>query len=83
MHSYTMLSRINLGGMQTVGFLQRLLQFKYPDLQTHVTLSRSKEILQHHCYLALQYGEELQKWATPTDNSILDYRLIQLPFNQV
>ncbi len=77
------MNRINLGGMQTVRYMQHLLQLKYPDLQTHVTLSRAKEIYKHHCYLATHYGEELDKWATPSGNSALDYRVIQLPFNQV
>jgi len=75
--------RINLGGMQTVGFLQRLLQLRYPDLQTHITLSRAKELLQHHSYMATHYGEELQRWATPTESSMPGYRVIQLPFHQV
>ncbi len=51
------MNRINLGGMQTVGYMQRLLQLTYPDLQTHVTLSRAKEIFKHHSYLTTHYRE--------------------------
>ncbi len=75
--------RVNLGGMQTVGYLQRVLQLKYPDLQNFITLSRAKEILYCHSYVPLDYREELKKWATPTHAQELDYRSIQLPFNQV
>ncbi len=75
--------RVNLGGMQTAGYLQRLLQLKYPDLQVHITLSCAQEILHHHSYLALDYGEELRAWATPPSDRQLEYRRIQLPFNQV
>ena len=71
--------------MQTVGYLQRLLQLKYPDLQVHITLSCAQEILHHHSYLALDYGEELRAWATPSSDPLqqLQYRRIQLSFNQV
>lgn len=75
--------RINLGGMQTTGCLQRLLQLKYPDLQLHITLSGAKEMLHRHGYVALDYGAELRAWATPTAQEQLDYRIIQLPYNQV
>ncbi len=73
--------RVNLGGMQTTGYLQRLLQMKYPDLQAQITLSCAREILHHHGYVALDYREELKSWAPPT--GLKDYRTIQLPYNQV
>ena len=78
--------RVNLGGMQTTGYLQRLLQLKYPDLQVHITLSCAQEVLQHHSFLALDYGEELRRWALPPSDPLqrqLEYRRIQLPYNQV
>lgn len=67
--------------MQTAGYLQRLLQLKYPDLQAQITLSCAQEILHHHSYLALDYREELEAWTPPNRQS--DYRIIQLPYNQV
>ena len=67
--------------MQTIGYLQRLLQLKYPDLYTQITLSCAEEILYHHSYLAMDYREELKAWTPPTDHN--DYRVIQLQYNQV
>ena len=78
MHART---RINLGGIHSVSYLHRLLQLKYPDLQAHVSLSRAQELLEHHCYTALNYTEELREWAAGLHDD--DRRVIQLPYNQV
>ena len=74
-------TRINLGGMHSVSYLHRLLQLKYPNLQAHVSLSRAQELLERHCYTALDYTGELREWASGLHDN--DYRVIQLPFNQV
>ena len=77
-HTHT---RINLGGMHSVSYLHRLLQLKYPDLQAHVSLSRAQELLEHHCYTALDYTGELREWASGLHDN--ENRVIQLPYNQV
>ncbi|XP_052040121.1 actin-related protein 5 [Apodemus sylvaticus] len=72
--------RINLGGSQAAGYLQRLLQLKYPGHLTAITLSRMEEILQEHSYIAEDYGAELQKWQCPDyyENNV---HKMQLPFS--
>lgn len=49
--------RINLGGSQAAGYLQRLLQLKYPGHLAAITLSRMEEILHEHSYIAEDYAE--------------------------
>lgn len=49
--------RINLGGSQAAGYLQRLLQLKYPGHLAAITLSRMEEILHEHSYIAEDYVE--------------------------
>uniref|UniRef100_A0A5F9CCA4 Actin-related protein 5 n=1 Tax=Oryctolagus cuniculus TaxID=9986 RepID=A0A5F9CCA4_RABIT len=72
--------RINLGGSQAAGYLQRLLQLKYPGHLAAITLSRMEEILQEHSYIAEDYVEELQKWRCPDyyENNV---HKMQLPFS--
>ena len=67
--------------MHSVSYLHRLIQLKYPDLQAHLSLSRTQELLEHHCYTALDYSGELKEWSSGLHDN--DYRVIQLPFNQV
>lgn len=72
--------RINLGGSQAAGYLQRLLQLKYPGHLAAITLSRMEEILQEHSYIAEDYAAELQKWRCPDyyENNV---HKMQLPFS--
>ncbi|KAK2116974.1 Actin- protein 5 [Saguinus oedipus] len=72
--------RINLGGSQTAGYLQRLLQLKYPGHLAAITLSRMEEILHEHSYIAEGYVEELHKWRCPDyyENNV---HKMQLPFS--
>ncbi|KAL5467704.1 hypothetical protein EMCRGX_G031967 [Ephydatia muelleri] len=71
--------RINIGGAQVVGYMQRLLQLKYPALLGHITLSRALEITTNHCYVALNYSTELAAACAMGDEG---FRVIQLPFTQ-
>ncbi|XP_027477634.1 actin-related protein 5 isoform X2 [Zalophus californianus] len=72
--------RINLGGSQAAGYLQRLLQLKYPGHLAAITLSRMEEILHEHSYVADDYVGELQKWRCPDyyENNV---HKMQLPFS--
>ncbi|XP_045151438.1 actin-related protein 5 [Echinops telfairi] len=72
--------RINLGGSQAAGYLQRLLQLKYPGHLAAITLSRMEEILHEHSYIAEDYLEELQKWRCP-DYYEDNVHKMQLPFS--
>ena len=58
------LPRINLGGVNVVAYLNRLLQLSHPPLLPHLTLTRAQEMVHSHCYLAIEYSTELQNWAS-------------------
>lgn len=73
--------RINVGGLHTIGYLQRLLQLKHPELQNHITPSRAKELMTTHLYVALDYTTELHEWASGKREG--DVRVVQLPYSQV
>ncbi|XP_043946314.1 actin-related protein 5 [Protopterus annectens] len=72
--------RINLGGSQVAGYLQRLLQLKYPGHLPSITLSRMEELLHEHSYFAEDYTEELEKWRSP-DFYEKNVHKMQLPFS--
>ncbi|KAK2505058.1 hypothetical protein MC885_016949 [Smutsia gigantea] len=69
-----------LEGSQAAGYLQRLLQLKYPGHLAAITLSRMEEILHEHSYIAEDYVEELQKWRCP-DYYESNVHKMQLPFS--
>lgn len=72
--------RINIGGINMINYMHRLLQLKYPVHTTAVTLSRIEWLLHQHCSVANDYMDSLRRWAS------LDYyeqhvKRIQLSFN--
>lgn len=73
--------RLNLGGSHCIGFMQRLLQLKYPSHAAQVTLSRAQEIVHNHTYIATDYHEELSSWQDE-DYSNENERIMQLAFTQ-
>ncbi|XP_063365543.1 actin-related protein 5 [Cydia amplana] len=73
--------RINLGGSEMVSYLHKLLQLKYPVHVNAITMSRAEELLQEHCTIALDYQEEIKKWANP-DYYEANVKKIQLPYVQ-
>ncbi|KAH8414113.1 hypothetical protein KR222_007304 [Zaprionus bogoriensis] len=73
--------RLNVGGFHITNYLFRLMQMKYPVHLTAIA-SRMEKLVHEHCHIALDYREELLKWAQ------LDYyeahiMKIQLPYNPV
>lgn len=64
-----------------ISYLHKLLQLKYPVHVNAITMSRAEEILQEHCSIALDYQEEVRKWANPEyyEENVIK---IQLPFVQ-
>lgn len=68
------------GGCHILTFLHRLLQLKYPVHANAITLSRAEELLHTLCRIAIDYKEELSKWASAEyyENNV---KKIQLPFN--
>ncbi|KAI8439450.1 hypothetical protein MSG28_013232 [Choristoneura fumiferana] len=73
--------RINLGGSEMVSYLHKLLQLKYPVHVNAITMSRAEEILQEHCYIALDYQEEIKKWFNG-DYYEANVKKVQLPYVQ-
>lgn len=71
--------RINLGGVNVVAYLNRLLQLSHPPLLPHLTLTRAQEMVHSHCYLAIEYSTELQDWASGGRSD--DIRVAQLPYS--
>ncbi|TTL25876.1 Actin-related protein 5 [Bagarius yarrelli] len=72
--------RINVGGSHAAAYMQRLLQLKYPAHQAVITPSRMEELLHHHCYVAVDYEQELEKWRSATFYEAEVHRM-QLPFS--
>ncbi|CAG4942502.1 unnamed protein product [Parnassius apollo] len=73
--------RINLGGSEIICYLHKLLQLKYPVHVNAITMSRIEEILHEHSSIALDYQEEIKKWAN-LDYYEANVKRIQLPFVQ-
>ncbi|XP_028041509.1 actin-related protein 5 isoform X1 [Bombyx mandarina] len=73
--------RINLGGSEMIFYLHKLLQLKYPVHVNAITMSRAEEILQEHCSVALDYKEEITKWAN-ADYYDANVKKLQLPVIQ-
>ncbi|XP_036434541.1 actin-related protein 5 [Colossoma macropomum] len=72
--------RVNIGGSHTAAYMQRLLQLKYPAHQAAITPSRMEELLHNHCYVAMDYQQELEKWRSAEFYEEEVHRM-QLPFS--
>ena len=42
-------------------YLQRLLQLRYPPLQGLLTVSRTQELVETHCYVSSDYMQDLRE----------------------
>ncbi|XP_064546377.1 actin-related protein 5 [Drosophila montana] len=73
--------RLNVGGFHINNYLFRLMQMKYPVHLTAIS-SRIEKLVHEHCHIALDYKEELLKWAQ-LDYYEANIMKIQLPYNQV
>ncbi|CAH2043689.1 unnamed protein product, partial [Iphiclides podalirius] len=71
----------DIGGSEITCYLHKLLQLKYPVHVNAITMSRIEEILHEHCSIALDYQDEIKKWANP-DYYEANVKRIQLPFVQ-
>ncbi|XP_026865610.2 actin-related protein 5 isoform X2 [Electrophorus electricus] len=72
--------RVNVGGSHTAAYMQRLLQLKYPAHQPAITPSRMEELLHQHCYVAVDYQQELERWRSGQFYETEVHRM-QLPFS--
>ncbi|KAJ8681138.1 hypothetical protein QAD02_016925 [Eretmocerus hayati] len=55
--------RINLGGFHITSYMHRLLQLKYPAHLNAITLSRAEELIHEHSRIAVEYQDDILKWA--------------------
>ncbi|KAH0953006.1 hypothetical protein HN011_012536 [Eciton burchellii] len=71
--------RINVGGYHITSYMHRLLQLKYPVHVNAITPSRAEELIHEHSMIALDYQEDLSKWADVDyyDTHVLR---VQLPY---
>lgn len=54
--------RVDLGGLNMMIYLRRLLQLKFPNQASVMNLSRAQELMISKSYIARDYFEELKKW---------------------
>lgn len=73
--------RLNVGGFHITNYLFRLMQMKYP-VHLNAIASRMEKLVHEHCHIALDYKEELLKWAQ-LDYYDANIMKIQLPYNPV
>ncbi|KAK0180138.1 hypothetical protein PV327_005810 [Microctonus hyperodae] len=71
--------RINVGGYHITSYMHRLLQLKYPVHVNAINPSRAEELIHDHSLIAVDYQDEIQKWADPDyyDANVLR---VQLPY---
>lgn len=74
--------RLNYGGATIDGFLQRILQLKYPGHAAAITLTRAEELVQKRCRIAVDFTSELNQWIDDAYYSANVYK-IQLPYTQL
>ncbi|KAK3728451.1 hypothetical protein RRG08_017251 [Elysia crispata] len=74
--------RMNIGGGYIDGFLQRLLQLKYPGHMPFITMARAEEMVRDHCRLATNFLMELALW-DKTEYFERNVHKLQLPVTQV
>eukprot|EP00160_Parvularia_atlantis_P005201 Unigene14440_Nuclearia_a/m.43538 Unigene14440_Nuclearia_a/g.43538 ORF Unigene14440_Nuclearia_a/g.43538 Unigene14440_Nuclearia_a/m.43538 type:complete len:742 (+) Unigene14440_Nuclearia_a:21-2246(+) len=72
--------RINLGGLNLISYLQRLLLLKHPTVGRDVTFGVYENLLHDHCYVATDYAAELAECTTRAGLARIE-RAVQLPFN--
>lgn len=73
--------RLNVGGFHITNYLFRLMQMKYP-VHLNAIASRTEKLVHEHCHIALDYREELMKWAQ-LDYYEANVMKIQLPYNPI
>lgn len=74
--------RLNYGGATIDGFMQRILQLKYPGHAATITLNRAEELVQKRCRIAVEFALDLERWVDDVYYNSNVYKF-QLPFNQL
>eukprot|EP00051_Salpingoeca_urceolata_P003012 m.54483 g.54483 ORF g.54483 m.54483 type:complete len:785 (+) comp12465_c0_seq2:47-2401(+) len=71
--------RIDVGCQASSEFINSRLALKHPQLRSHLSLGRAKEILQEHVHVASDFSEEIKRWEDTTywDSHT---KFFQLPF---
>lgn len=71
--------RFRVAGQECMDFAQRLVECRQPGLRGVIWPSRVRQILEQHCYVAENYGEELERWAN-VSYADTHKHVFQLPF---
>ncbi|KAI9832709.1 MAG: Nuclear actin-protein involved in chromatin remodeling [Phylliscum demangeonii] len=74
-------TRLNWGGQQNADFLLKLLQLKYPNFPGKLTSAQAEALVREHCYVSLDYEEELSRYLDWTGLEERDHT-IQFPFTE-
>jgi len=73
--------RVNVGGLNSVMFMQKLLQLRHPSLAAAVSFVRAQELIKRFAYMADNFDDELVK--CKCDDYIRERRCtLQLPYSK-
>jgi actin-related protein 5 len=74
-------TRLNWGGYHAADYLMKLLKLKYPTFPARMTETQMEEIVRKHCYVSMDYDQELSRYLDWTGLEDRD-RVIQYPFTE-
>jgi actin-related protein 5 len=74
-------TRLNWGRFHSAEYLLKLLRLKYPTFPGKITDPQAEDLVRDHCYLSLDYEQELSSYLEWTGLEDRD-RIIQHPFQE-
>ena len=74
-------TRLNWGGAQSIEYMMKLLKLKYPTFPGKVSEAHIEDIIRKHCYVARDYGRELDQYLEWTGLEDRD-TIIQYPYTE-
>ncbi|KAJ0987793.1 hypothetical protein J5N97_006149 [Dioscorea zingiberensis] len=72
--------RTNIGGYHVTDYLKQLLSLKYPQHLSNITWEKAEDMKMEHCYVAYDYGSELELFQKRTKEAEEKTRCWQLPW---
>lgn len=72
--------RSNVGGCHVTDYLKQLLSLKYPYHVSSLTWEKVEDLKMEHCYIALDYASELEKFQKGSKEAEEKTRCWQLPW---
>ena len=74
--------RISVGGFNATELMMKLLQLKYPQHRSILTMNKAQQLKEVHCYVPVDYCEELAK-IQQNPSAPFNARTLQLPLPKV